>query len=160
MVLIRKALEAKNELGKRPTLRFFCDWVLHCELDREGAKGVVQLFDKMHGCVASAAQPSEADSVGLAAFLSTEGFRVELHSFLNDEQLPNSVLGGEAWRLFFQNYALVVAGAPLRLKGSATGIESVDLSARVNSGVLETKWTPFFGPGYSGPSITIEINLA
>lgn len=82
-------------------------------------------------------------------------------SFLADEQLPQSVLGDEAWRLFFANYALIVAGAPLRLRGNATGVESVTLSARVNpDGVLETSWTSVLSPGYSGPSITIEINWA
>ena len=121
LVGIRKLIERDNLAY--PELRFHCDWALHSQLDRAGARAILQLFDSAH--------PSLKENHELPAPLRNKidqiskmnSFREELSRFLNANQLPQVTLHrSDGWEYFLFLYTRIVEDIPLELKsaGSST----------------------------------------
>jgi hypothetical protein len=53
----RKILEVTPSEEKYPSLRFFCDWVLHTTMSRKSAQVVLRNFDEAHAKCRAKAPP-------------------------------------------------------------------------------------------------------
>ena len=68
-----------------PTLRLYCDWVLHTKLTGKLAKDKIDILN------------SSPDSTEVAEFLSFHALHEELESFLCKHGLPSSVTDNDKW---------------------------------------------------------------
>jgi len=114
LVKIRKSLEHGNQRSTLWTLTFFCDWVLHAELDRAGAKKILDTLDKRLGRF-NPARPDQFDPDGMVQkILSLELFREHLLGFLKLNHLPSVWAEDQfAWSKTVMLYGEQVRDTPL-----------------------------------------------
>jgi len=117
LVETRKLLELQDELGKYPTLRFFCDWALHTTLSRAGAQRILQLFDQ--ACTLSCANgilPPDLERA-IADIVNLRQFKDEFARVLAAYNLPSTIVT-KRWPAFLHSYTAVIEDCPLTV-GSA-----------------------------------------
>ena len=109
---VRKLMEALNEQSTYPTLKLFCDWVVHAKLSGKKVQKLLWEFDSLydsrlqHGIEINNDMPDL-----LHNFLTFQGFKNELHVFLGKNcsvQTPN-VLDKNNWGDFEETYCSIVS---------------------------------------------------
>ena len=128
---IRKLLELADGQPTQPQLRFFCDWILHTRLDRQGAENILREFDAlMEPYVARNMSDFKVQADALEGLLSWERLREELRKFLNQRKLPNSVTEDPAvWIRFLDCYIGAITDTPLVVKPLPTEyVESITIT--------------------------------
>jgi hypothetical protein len=114
--LIRKELET---LGKAETkyndLKFFCDWVLHNEIDRSfsGSKFVSEL----HNCINEIKSiPNNDYIIQRTCETLLVSLREQLHAFLKERTLQTNVIdNSRKWRSFLRNLLENIENTPVVL---------------------------------------------
>jgi len=116
LVKIRKVLEHEKKKTAYWTLTFFCDWTLHTQLEREGAKKILDLLDKRIWSF-NPAKPETIDPDGMVSkILSFDLFREHLLGFLKRHDLPTVWAEDEfAWKQTVVLYGEEVRDTPLVL---------------------------------------------
>ncbi len=115
LVQVRKYLEQDEALASRlPTLLFYCDWVVHHQLERKAAqtflKTVYPLLEWRDGKTPNA--HSALDKV-----MTLSVFRSELQDFFANTMLPSTLCSEDAhWLAFLGFYANVVKDCKLIVK--------------------------------------------
>ena len=120
LVGIRKLIERDNHGAdqgtQHPKLNFYCDWVLHSELDRSGAKAILLEFDKAQPLWKSEEKlPRELEDK-INRICEMEIFAEELTRFLKNYDLPPIAQNVDGWSRFFHLYAQVIQDIPLTVK--------------------------------------------
>ncbi len=116
LVGIRKLIERDDQRKQYSKLNFYCDWVLHSELDRSGAKEILREFDKAHPLWKSGMNlPRELENK-IKDISGMESFEKELTSFLESYGLPPVAQGVDGWSNFFHLYIQVIQDIPLTVK--------------------------------------------
>lgn len=96
MVEIRKILECGGKSYK--TLRFYCNWVLHRELNREKTtKLLSDIFEPNVDLKKSGRESARNIKTIGRDFFMLKTFRKELGDFLKDHKLPMDLLGKNWW---------------------------------------------------------------
>jgi hypothetical protein len=116
LTLIRKLLETGKFPEQYVALSFYCDWALHTELSRAGAKRIINIFEDYYW-----PKPDSADREGspeLSGLVGGHKFRQQLADFLVERQLPNTICTDDVrWARFIQAYISTISGVPLVMKG-------------------------------------------
>ena len=123
LVGIRKLIERDDHGADQgtqyPTLNFYCDWVLHSELDRSGAKAILLEFDEAQPLWKSEETlPRELENK-INHICGMEYFAEELTRFLKNYDLPPIAQNVDGWSRFFHLYAQVIQDIPLMVKPSS-----------------------------------------
>jgi len=167
LVKIRKVLEHEKKKTAQWTLTFFCDWVLHTKLDREGAKKILDLLDKRIWTF-NPARPETIDPDGMVAkILSFDLFREHLQKFLYEHDLPTVWAEDHyAWKKTVVLYGEQVRDTPLvltrkefkfrklkKLVISACDPDEATVKANPREKWYGFKWefTPMHGPSFVMP---------
>ena len=117
--LIERADHGADQGTQYPTLNFYCDWVLHSELDRSGAKAILLEFDKAQPLWKSEEKlPRELEDK-INHICGMKFFTEELTRFLKNYGLPPIAQNVDGWSRFFHLYAQVIQDIPLRVKAPA-----------------------------------------
>ena len=124
LVGIRKLIERDAKGEKYRNLNFYCDWVLHSELDRSGAKAILLEFDKAHPLRKSGIDlpqdlRKEIDDISRMRF-----FEKELAGFLDSYDLPPIAENVDGWSHFFHLYTQVIQDIPLMVKAPSPKVPS------------------------------------
>src|SRR5271156_2925626 len=91
LVEIRKLIEQDRELREYFALDFYCSFALHTVMDREGARRILERFDRAHPLlVSNQPLPTELkkeiqDTTKLAKF------REQLEAFITSNGLPDKL---------------------------------------------------------------------
>jgi hypothetical protein len=88
LVKIRKLLEHKEQKNDLWTLTFYCDWALHSELDRSGAKKFLKILDETLGRFNPATWEQVDPDAMVHKVISFDLFRDHLSTFLRRNDLP------------------------------------------------------------------------
>jgi len=110
LVQIRKLIEHNNN-KKFNTIKMFCDWALHIELNRN--KQIIELlkeFDKSFKIESHDGYPNKYD------YLSLKKFKEAMEDFLTEFSLPKDILKREDWSTFIRLYTNVVSDCPVTYK--------------------------------------------
>ena len=119
LVGIRKLIEADDQGAQYCNLKFYCDWVLHSELEGSGAQEILRAFDK--------ARPFLKRKENLPRKIRNEindisgmgSFEKELTRFLENYDLPPIAQNVDGWAHFFHLYTQVIQDIPLKVKSSS-----------------------------------------
>ncbi len=84
-----------------PTLRLYCDWVLHTKLTGKLAKDKIDILN------------FSPDSTEVAKFLSFHALHEELEGFLCKQELPSSVADNDRWFEFRSALIRILTDQPL-----------------------------------------------
>ncbi|MGD0698056.1 MAG: hypothetical protein ABSA41_18055 [Terriglobia bacterium] len=125
LVEIRKFLEreGKAKEDEFSTLKFFCDWVLHVELEGTGARKVLASLDPEIGVSGPVNLPEVKPSSALYRLLSLESLLEEIMRFCTENKLPTDwAFKPTMWRECMRLYGQVVMDCPLAItrKGAST----------------------------------------
>jgi len=118
-VKIRKFLEHSNLRNKLWMLTFFCDWLLHTKLERNGARRILEMFDNKLERV----NPAEPNRLywkdDVLKILSLDILRNQLTDFLCQNHLPSVWAQDDfAWKEALGFYGEEVRDTPLTLTGA------------------------------------------
>ena len=124
MVGIRKIMEQEGSGGAYPYLRFYADWVLHSQMDRNAiAKEILALFDNALPHLKTGVELHKLPSRFKRDFeriIKMERLEDELEAFLQKHTLPmlyETRTGG--WTFFLHLYCKVIQNCPLIVTGTA-----------------------------------------
>ena len=119
LVGIRKLIERDDQGGEYPNLNFYCDWVLHSELDRSGAKAILREFDKAYPLWKSGMDlPRELENK-INDISEMRSLEKELTRVLESYGLPPIAQNVDGWSHFFRLYTQVIQDIPLMVKSSS-----------------------------------------
>ena len=119
LVGIRKLIERDDQGAQYPKLNFYCDWVLHSELNRSGAEAILRDFDKAHPLWKSGMNlPRELENK-INDISGMGSFEKELTRFLDSYGLPPIAQNVDDWSHFFHLYTQVIQDIPLMVKSSS-----------------------------------------
>lgn len=121
--LLDKSTDGRAQFG---SLKFYCDWAVHTELDRSGAKEFVAQLDRWLSSLLKDPGATPMEHAEIERLLYFETFRSELRSFLGAQDLPTDVCEGETWNRFIALYKQVIMDCPLTYKGSNSTLTHVD----------------------------------
>lgn len=117
MVGTRKLIEREKLEDKYPSLKFHCDWALHCSMDRAAAKAILKQFDAAHELLRGNVELQNLPSKLRAEIdrISTmSSFEQELSDFLAAYRLPQLTQHRtDGWVRFLQLYTQVIEDIPL-----------------------------------------------
>lgn len=119
---IRKYLEGCNrkEKDKYPNLYFYCDWVLHVEMDRTPAKKILNRFKSIFSGVNDLKEISKIFIKQERNFYSFVDLKEELRSFLEINSLSTELLkNGRKWFKFKKLLVEILMDCPLVNKGGS-----------------------------------------
>ena len=119
LVGIRKLIERDAQGEKYRNLNFYCDWVLHSELDRCGAKAILREFDKAHPLRKSGIDLPQELRKEIDDISGMRFFEEELTRFLESYGLPPIAENVNGWSHFFHLYTQVIQDIPLMVKPSS-----------------------------------------
>jgi hypothetical protein len=129
LTLIRKLLETDKFPEQYMALSFYCDWALHTELSRAGAKRIIKIFEDYYWPTPDSAE--REGSPELFGLVGGHKFRQQLADFLVEKQLPDTIcIDDVRWAKFIQAYISTISGVPLVMKGKASRINRVQVSYR------------------------------
>lgn len=116
LVQIRKILEYDKEWAGHSGLKFFCDWALHIELDRKGARHILSVLDERLGHYRPSV-PESIDPDGKAIEIFSFGlFRRCLLDFLMRYDLPTVWAEDQfVWNKMLMFYSEQVCHTPLTM---------------------------------------------
>lgn len=128
LVQARKLFEHDDTLGKSlPTLKFYCNWALHVQLDQAGAKKFLQTVMPVLTLSGAHAQEAHHD---FDALLTLAAFRSELRDLLESFGANLAVCDDPVrWADFLRAYSHVVQDAELIL--TTTSVPSGPLALAV-----------------------------
>jgi hypothetical protein len=156
LVTIRKLIELEKFANRYRSLSFFCDWVLHAELDRGGARAVLAKFEEFY---ATATATDWTIPPGLSDIITARAFWEELADLLALQNIEAQFLDGEAgWAPFVSLYGRVIDRCPLTLTGGSGRVRRVTVErVEVDEAdrVLQGGWRCDFALQW-----TPELNLA
>lgn len=114
LVEIRKYLEREHWQPRFRELIFFCDWVVHTELDRKGAKNALAVLDTRLASLDLNNLAKPGYDQGVHRFLLFEVLREQLARLLTETHLPDLwTRHPAAWYAFVKHYAEVVRDCAL-----------------------------------------------
>ena len=116
LVGIRKLIERDDQRAQYPKLNFYCDWVLHAELDRSGAKAILREFDKAHPLLKRGMNLPRELQNKIDKLSRLRYFEKELTGFLESYGLPPIAQNGDGWSHFLHLYTQVIQDIPLMVK--------------------------------------------
>ena len=128
MLEIRKLIDQMDD--RYPVLEFFCDWVMHPQLDRsKGAKQVLAMFDEAAEIARhnSGALPNHImDRLG--PVLSLTRLRDELTLILAEHRFDSDICDRlDPWGQFLATYVELISCSPLICKNpTASGLKHID----------------------------------
>jgi hypothetical protein len=115
----RKVLEVTQSEEKYPSLRFFCDWVLHTTMSRKSAQVVLRNFDEAHALAMSGVKQDDLPPDLLARIHDTmlgKAFRMEFEAFLVEHVLPTNLTSvAVQWVMFMGLYTEIIQEAVLEV---------------------------------------------
>lgn len=124
LVGIRKLIERDGIEEKYVALNFHCDWALHSQLDRAGAKAILKQFDAAHVLLREHIElhslppklRTEIDDIS-----KMKSFEKELSAFLSAYHLPSLTHHhSDEWPHFLYLYVRVVEDIPLVVNAPGT----------------------------------------
>ena len=140
LVGIRKLIERDDQRKQYSNLNFYCDWILHSELDRSCvAKEILREFDKAHPLWKSGIDlPQELENK-INDISGMDSFEKELTSFLESYGLPPVAQDVDGWSNFFHLYTQVIQDIPLMVKSpdAAENISKLVVRCEVASKTLK-----------------------
>ena len=119
LVGIRKLIERDDQRAQYPKLNFYCDWVLHSELDRSGAKAILREFDKAHRLFKRGRNLPRELQNKIEELSGMRSFEKELTGFLESYGLPPIAQNVDGWSHFLHLYTQVIQDIPLVVKSSS-----------------------------------------
>ena len=119
LVGIRKLIERDHRREQYPKLNFYCDWVLHSELDRSGAKAILREFDEAYPLLKRGMNLPRELQKKIDDISGMESFEKELTRFLKSYGLPPISLSVDDWSHFLHLYTRVIQDIPLMVKPSS-----------------------------------------
>lgn len=111
---IRKIIEQESSSDEWDNLEFYCNWVLHYELDRKPARFIIQQFEPLYQRMKMREEsdsPLEAENI--SKFIV---FRKELSIFLKRFNILDFTTADEQWIEFKVAYANVISDCSLVIK--------------------------------------------
>jgi hypothetical protein len=119
LVKVRKLLEFHNAKHKFPFLALLCDWVLHTELDKSGAKRLIETLDAE--LTSKVWDPKLDDAENrFWQIITLDLLNRDFQRFLAQEGLPLVWVDDiYAWRQFLIFYGEEIKGTPLILRGKS-----------------------------------------
>ena len=112
LVGVRKLLEQESGGAEYDTLKFYCDWAVHCRLDRKGAKLFVGKINEYLERILKDGLTQE-ELKELEKLLYLESLRQELREFLQAQGLPGFICENGQWSDFLGLYSRIVQDCPL-----------------------------------------------
>jgi hypothetical protein len=115
---VRKILEHDASLkAAAPTLELYCNWGLHIQLDRAGAKRFLTIVDPV---LTLNMNFSQAEHDACDALFTLEAFRQELRSVIASFGADLAICDDPGrWAEFLMAYSQVVQDSELSLKGAS-----------------------------------------
>ena len=120
LVEVRKFLErgGKAQEEQYSTLKFFCDWILHVELCRTGARMALERLDAEIGASRGINPLEVGPSSELYRLMSLEPLREEIKRFCSENELPADwAINPTTWKECMRLYGHVVLDCPLTITG-------------------------------------------
>jgi len=117
LILMRKLLERDRRQDEFATLKFFCDWVVHTELSRRGARDQISRLDARLRNMNLANPNDIGQDLEIFRFISFDGLFNEMKKFCNEMGLARCWTGHPlAWTEFVKFYGEIVRDCPLEVK--------------------------------------------
>jgi hypothetical protein len=114
LVQIRKILDFDKDWEHSSTLKFFCDWALHTQLDRKEAKRILTILDEVFG--RHRATDGDEPFGKILDFVSFQIFRNHLFEFLSRQDLPTAWAEDDfVWNNMLRLYSEQVCHTPLTM---------------------------------------------
>jgi len=111
MVEIRKFIERTEEESQRwHSLKYWCDWVVHTQLDKKFAR---ETLNRMEKYIIENPDNKFHRSAFNIEFVSLENLRWELDEFLTSNELPNQIINVPPWDDFGKYLVEVLRDCPL-----------------------------------------------
>ena len=144
LVEIRKMIEQERELREYFALDFYCSFALHTVMDREGARRILERFDRAHPLLVSKQRlPPELkkeiqDTTRLAKF------REQLKAFIANNGLPDKLFAdADAWPRFLHLYGNVIDECQLTMRADFAPMKNIErVVVSVKNAVLREAGLP------------------
>jgi hypothetical protein len=118
-VEIRKLLEREHEKGESKALTFFCDWLLHVELNRGNTPDMLSVLDGRLANLDLTRPDDVGDDAEVHRFISFEVLKEELERFCDEMELPdNWATDPTSWYECVKFYGQVVRDCALTVNRS------------------------------------------
>jgi hypothetical protein len=117
---IRKYIDRSNEREKRkyPNLYFYCNWVLHVQMDRTPAKRILERFESVLSDTKDLKEISKIIMSQEKDFYSFVSLREELQTFFEKNSLPTTLTeNGATWFKFKKLLVEILTDCPLVNEG-------------------------------------------
>jgi hypothetical protein len=129
LVEVRKILEHDQTLKvASPTLEFYCNWGIHVQLDRAGAR---RFLNDVEPILTMTGALDKAQHEALDALLTLDAFRLELRSLLASFGADLAICDDPyRWDEFLRAYSKVVQDSELSLKGTCVPTGPLGLAVK------------------------------
>ncbi len=149
LVQLRKLLEHESQKVKDAyfTLRLFCDWALHIQMDRAGAQRILRLIDaKIEGPTVIAQDERAANDM-----LELVSLRIQFRKYIRRNKLNSEIASlDEQWFRFLELYAQIIADSPLVCKLKAAPSPHSPLKHIDTATIRVAKVPPRYAELFSG----------
>ncbi len=135
-------MEVLNEEKRYPTLKLFCDWVVHSKLSGPKVQKLLAQMDELYDTRYLRNIPTQNDTPPLARdFLSWHGFKTELKAFLLKDCGVGTpaALDKRKWEHFEEVYSSIVRDCLLAYENKKKPLKHID-SAVVT--ILKPQFSP------------------
>lgn len=118
---VRKLMEVTGEADNYFALNFHCCWALHTKMSRDGARRILERFDKAHEEAIAVVPPdpynlSPESQEQVHDTMSYRKFRIQMREYLTAYGLPLDLVDSDLeWVNFLSLYTEVIEECPLVL---------------------------------------------
>lgn len=113
MVELRKLMDHQEIKDKYITLRFYCDWTVHIQKDRN-MSGIIEIAEKIDKLVPRNTTINGKPADYILDFLRMSKLRQEMIDFLEVNRITTGKLRNDGnWRVFANTLGGVLSGQPI-----------------------------------------------
>jgi hypothetical protein len=121
---IRKLLDREEDKdGRYHSLRMYCNWALHIELENKQAQEIVRTIDALYPKIIQE-NLTKGEKDEIRAVFTLDRFRGELSQFLRKRELPD--FSDAEWNSFLACFLNVIQDCPLLCKPREIELKRVD----------------------------------
>ena len=111
----REKYKARKDERSKSELSFYCDWAVHAEMTREGAKLVLKLFDEAHPILCKNEELPTILDEQIKNLTNLRLFKNALIEFLSARSLPTDRLRSR-WAEVLRSYAAIIEDCPMTVE--------------------------------------------